>query len=605
MNFRPYHILQKNKSQSRPCHIIFFDCETAPISLSDVENKHVLKLGWACYVRQDDRGRSLNPQWFRFTSPDQFWNFVNRFLKDKIKLYLIAHNVGFDFRIVEGFSHTQSLGWKMTGFYNKGMTCLMRFKTGNSTVQVLDMTNFFSMSLERLGALVELPKGDVDFASVSEEDLSVYCKRDVEIMIKAFNVWLAFLDKHDLGMFRHTLPSQAFSGYRHRFMKHPIMIHAKEDVCLLERQAYHGGRTECFRVGRYEKGPYYQLDVNSMYGFQMNTKEYPTKLAGYKDSMSAGSLANKLRNFAVIARAKITTDYPVFITQHNKRNVYPVGTFETVLTTPELLFALKHCLVHEVKEVAWYNKAFIFSAYTEYFHHLKQLCETEDNLAFRKIAKLFMNSLYGKFGQRGVKTTINVNNTPNMPDNHKVWDNRIKQPARIYKIGDKTIYEEKTGESYNSFPGIAAHVTAYARMHLWTLFNVAGRENVFYTDTDCLIVNKTGYDNLVSLLHDFKMGYLKIEHQGDFLEIHAPKDYKLGDKVRRKGIRKNAVMISHNTYEQEQFLGLAGAIRKENPDLVTIKRVRKTLKRKIFSGVVQEDGRIIPFHLPLQPPLLL
>jgi hypothetical protein len=292
--------------------VIFFDTETRPIPISDREDRHVLKLGWACFTRTDSRKQPFTPQWLPFTTTEEFWAFVEKHARPNRKLYLVAHNVAFDFRIVNGFEYTKHKRWFLTFFYNKGKTCLLSYRKGSTTLQILDMTNFFPMSLEAVGAAVGLPKQKVDFETVDSASLSSYCKRDVEVLMKAWENWLNFLDHHDLGNFRHTLPAQAFNAFRHRFMTHQVHIHNNEKICDLEREAYRGGRTEVFWKGHRRGGQYYQLDVNSMYAYVMQQQEYPAKFIQSRDTVSILKLRYMVRIACVIARVTLTTEEPCF-----------------------------------------------------------------------------------------------------------------------------------------------------------------------------------------------------------------------------------------------------------------------------------------------------
>lgn len=618
---RKNHVLQQNKANQRPCYVIFFDCETRPIAISDKEDIHVLRLGWACFTRTDNTKQGFTPEWLYFTDTRSFWRFVEKYARPNRKLYLVAHNIAFDFRIVNGFEYTKANRWHLSFFYNRGKTCLLTYRKGNTTLQLLDMTNFFPMSLHQVGEAVGVRKQSVDFANVDDQPLSVYCHRDVEVLVKAWDTWIAFLDTHDLGNFRHTLPAQAFNAFRHRFMKHKIHIHNNERICDLEREAYRGGRTEVFWKGRRTGGEYFQLDVNSMYAYVMQQRDYPAKFIQSRETMSVWKLRNMVKIACVVARVDIETEEPCFPVHTGTRNIYPIGAFKTTLTTPELRYALDHNMVKRVGLIAWYRKRPIFQEYSTYFADLKEQYGREENTAFRTIAKLFGNSLYGKFGQLGMKTTIR----PDVPESQRPYEaivevTRIMQnrnrgsggdhpkagrklttrrAGRSYRLGGDYVIEQTGGESYNSFPAIAAHVTAYARMFLWQLIRMAGRNNVYYTDTDCLMVNRAGYDHLRPLLDNHALGYLKIEKQANTLTIHAAKDYQLGDKVRIKGIRKNAEQLGPNLFEQIQFLGLSGAIQRESPDLVTIRQVRKTLAREVKTGLVGNDGWVKPFRLPL------
>lgn len=596
---RVAHFISPNKGEKRPRRALFFDTETKSVPLPSGEKQQVLKLGWACLWTCDNEKDQTAHEWCFFTTQEAFWSFISEHLNDDEELYLIAHNVAFDFRIVGGFDHAKQERWGIDFLYQRGTTTLLTYRTGRADLRLLDMGNFFSTSLAKIGEVVGIEKTEIDFDICSFQELSDYCRNDVEILVAAWEAWLGFLNEHDLGDFRQTLAAQAMSAYRHNAMNYPIKIHNDAEVCELERAAYRGGRVECFTVGFLPRAKYHQLDVNGMYCYMMQQHEYPRILRAWPATLDLERLSATLKKHCVVAQVLIRTEHPVFPVRLETFNVYPVGTFQTVLTTPELEFALVHCDILKIGRVAIYERAPIFRSYAEYFSELKEHYWREGNKPFREIAKKFANSLYGKFGQTDIETDLSYEMPPLAPREAPYYDFRVGRWYRIYKLGHQVVFEKSGGESFNSFPAIPAHVTAYARMYLWSLIEKAGLENVFYCATDSLIVNQAGYDNLSDIIDDYKLGYLKVEKEATELEIWGPNNFRLGDKLKTGGIRKNAVRLSHDVFEQDRFLGLRGAIRRGDADLVTVKKVSKQMKREIKTGTVAPGGRVIPFRFPL------
>ncbi|TEU17333.1 MAG: hypothetical protein E3J21_08605 [Anaerolineales bacterium] len=596
------HFINPNKGEKRPHHAIFFDTETEAIPLDTGGEQLKLKLGWVCYWTQSKEKGQNSLEWCFFNSRAAFWSFVSEhFDKDK-ELYLIAHNIAFDFRIMGGFDHAKQERWRIEFLYHKGMTTLLMYETGQGTLKLLDMGNFFSTSLAEIGKVVGIEKTGIDFDGCSFQELSDYCRNDVQILVAAWETWLSFLDEHDLGDFRQTLAAQAMSAYRHNAMAYPIKIHNDAKVCELEREAYRGGRVECFMVGELPKGSYYQLDVNGMYCYMMSQHEYPRMLKAWPVTLDQKQLKATLKKHCVVTRVILHTDIPAFPFRAEAFNIYPIGTFQIVLTTPELEFALEHCEILKIGQVAIYERAPIFRAYAEYFAELKDFYWKEGNKPFREIAKKLANSLYGKFGQTDIETDLSFELPPIGPREAPYYDWRVKKWYRIYELGHQVVFEKSGGESFNSFPAIPAHVTAYARMYLWSLIEQAGVENTFYCATDSLIINQAGYDNLADRIDPYKLGYLKVETVADTLEIWGPNNFRLGDKLKSGGIRKTAIRLSRDVFEQDNFLGLRGAIRRGDPDLVTVNRIRKQMRRQIKTGIVGPGARVRPFQLRLPVP---
>jgi len=598
------HFLQKNVRSARPCHLIFVDVETNEIPLEGMERTFSLRLGYAEYVRIRRKTAFQRESSLFFSSTDQFWDWVERLVTPKSRYYLIAHNVTFDFRVLRGFSELAQRGWSLQSFYSKGMTTILRFKRGNVSLHVIDNMNLFAVPLAQLGKTVNLEKKEIDFAHCADEQLAEYCRNDVRIMVAAWAMWLDFLEAHDLGDFRETIASQAFTAYRHRFMDYPIIIHDNEEAIALERRGYRGARVECFVQGEFTDSTYYLLDVNAMYSHVMSSFEWPRELLAVQREIPIELLRYYLSFRCVIADVLVKVAEPVFPTLIDEHICYPIGTFHTTLTTPELKYAIERNWVKHVALCAIYRKSRILSSYADYFWRLRQEYESKGQLTFAWCCKLMANALYGKFGQRGLKDKIIGNCEANACRIERGYDLSSHERYEHYYVGGKVFERRASSGSYNSFVAIAAEITARGRMRLWELIKIAGRMNVLYCDTDSLIVNERGYQQLQSEINPGRLGALKVSASGAHLIINAPKDYRLDNLIIRKGIKKSAIEIAPNEFEQDQFLGVSGMFERQEPDLITVKKIRKRLARRIFSGKLQRNGRIKPFLL-LFPLLLL
>ncbi|GAJ13847.1 unnamed protein product, partial [marine sediment metagenome] len=149
-------------------------------------------------------------------------------------------------------------------------------------------------------------------------------------------------------------------------------------------------------------------------------------------------------------------------------------------------------------------------------------------------------------------------------------------------------------EGYNSFTAIASEVTANARMLLWDFIEKAGRENVFYCDTDSLLVNKAGADRLAGDRSQTILGKLKLVQKTSKVVLHNVKDYQLGRRVKIKGISKTAEKISDNEYITYQQQGVRTALHNKNVNTMTWRRVPKTLRRIYIKAIVGLDKEVKP-----------
>jgi hypothetical protein len=460
----------------------------------------------------------------------------------------------------------------------------------------MDTLNFYRMSLERLGKQLGERKLLMPEDGDSVEDWDTYCQQDVRVIYNAMLQWWRLLDDWDLGNFAITLPAQALTAFRHRFMSHKIFIDAHEEALALSRSAYKGGRVECFKLGRFSE-MLYQVDVNSEYAYIMRDNRFPSKLVGFYRQPTMKLLGKWLSEYGVVATVTVNTDQPVYHYYQENRLMFPIGTFTTTLTTPELLYGVERGHIQQVHVVALYEMEPLFTKYIRFFFKQRRNAKVTGNLPNELICKLFLNSFYGKWGQNGRKWVETAHTDIAGFGVWNVMDARTHTTTRVRQVGKLVQTLEESGESMESHPAIAAHITAHARMYLWSLIIMSGRENVYYVDTDSLIVNEQGFENLTPLRHDVKLGALKLEHKGDDVEIRGLKDYTIEQLIKIKGVRPKAKLVGPGKYEQVQFRGMAGMLADGDGERVLIREVVKTLTRNYTKGTVTESGLVIPFEL--------
>lgn len=594
---RRAHRLKSNKRTYVPTQFIFFDTETYQVKKSKYSSVHKLKLGWACYWRRSSAVYPDLVKWKEFKRKSTFWDFVEANIRTKTRLVLMSHNVVFDFTVAGGWSDLINRGWKLDRLYEKNHTFIARYKKTSKTILILDNMNYFVTSLAKLGDQVGLEKFKIDFSKCTDQELSGYCKRDVEILLKTWQQYFAWFIENDLGNFGVTISSQSFNTFRHRFMPSDIFIHNRRYVLNLERESYFGGRTECFKLGSFTKDKYYYLDVNSMYPSVMRSGWYPVKYLNYDLKCTPQVLKFYLQKYCIVARVRINTKNPIVPVRKKLKVIFPVGSFEAVLSTAELKLALRENAIEKVISVAIYKREKIFKSFIDFFYAERLKAKQEGNSAYDLFFKIIMNSLYGKFGQQmGEWTTIGKCD----PKDVEYWSEIVSGQSKIYKYrkinGLLQRYDSKH-EAFNSFPAIASHVTAAARVKMWELMVKAGRGNVYYCDTDSLFVNQAGYDNLKPELDKFKLGKLKLVDVTNDLRLFGCKSYIFGDLKRHKGRKRDAVKIDKDTFRQSQWSTLKSLIQEGNLVDYKVKDIVKHFTGIYDKGNVDKDGNVRPLVL--------
>lgn len=643
------HILQPNDNLNMQQDFIFFDTETNAYKIYDKDKDvfiksetvtikqekeiHKLKLGWALYWNK----LSDIEEWIYFKNAKTFWDFVMSKAKDKKELIVYAHNMDFDFKIVDGIKElTLKRKWELSNFYIKGCVFMMTFIKGNKKILLYDTMNYSPVSLEKIGESLKNKKMEIDFKTCTDEELKIYCKNDVKIIYLFVKSLIEFLQKYELTKLKPTSSSIAMNAFRHKFYdydKCPIFIHTNLNAIKLERDSYHGGITDCFKIGKF-KGDFLKLDINSMYPYQMIKYKFPTKLVFYsidEDKNLIKYLNEFLDEYHIIAECEIflPKNYAYILSKFkvNKesRMGFIHGKFNIVLTTPEIEYVKKYGKILKVKKIAIYEKDYIFKEYIDFFYNQRLRFKKEKNYIFDSFAKYLMNGLYGKFGQHRTDYDILADNVPYDIGKYIVVEEKNGEVVEYIQmhIGNKIIRNMPTdNNAYDSFVAISSLVTAYARMYLIEIILKLGRENLFYVDTDSLIIKKEALNNIKEYLDDKELGKLKIEGESKDIEIIRPKWYKFDDKKEEKnkleknekyepwkckGVRKEHTIYDDDenflTIEQNQWERFNTSLKNKNMNQQVITKTVKRLSKKYDKGLILENHDVEPYDVKNVQPI--
>lgn len=608
------HYITKNKRQVFPRYCVFVDTETKQIPISNTEIRQELFLGVAQYVDYDSKDTEDE---IVFYNPLDFWLWVVGKIHDRKKLYVFAHNQDFDFRVLEGFSKLKYLGFVQGKLIAESSAWICDFKYDNDlpvwyngkrrrssnnfrcSIQTLDTTNWFKASLDSLGKIIGHKKFKMPSYEAPMSEWITYCRQDVVVLRKVFENYVDFLITQNMGNFGFTLAKQSFNCFRHRFMQHQILVHCNEKVTQLERESYYGGRTECWFIGHEKKDYYFKVDVNSMYPAVMQCNLFPTKLKGMRRILSDDSRDNLDKNCLSISRCLIETNEPCIPYRMNKRLCFPIGKFEATLCSPEIELARERGCKIKIKDTAYYEGEYLFKDWVNYFYPLRKKLREEGNEQYQYFVKIIMNSLYGKFGQKNTDWK-----QQEIVDDGKSWYRQITDmetgETETLKSINGTIYKANgEHDGFDTIVSIASFVTSYSRVMMYRFILQAGIDNCYYSDTDSLIVNRLGWENLQNKIDQTKLGWLGLEAHDNEVQIYNLKDYIFADEIKLKGVPHRAVWNTKGYYECQQWEHMNGAIQKERLETVVTAMVEKRMKRIYTKGCIQPNGRVQPFELPL------
>lgn len=599
-------LLRKSHRKTLPSRLIFLDTEANRLLLEDREI-HSMKIAWTCYYQRGPNRKADSESWRFWEKQYPLWKYIEDLTREKTGLYVVGHNIFYDLQVSGFFRYFTRSGWVLNFIYDKGLTYILVVKKRKRTLRLISTTNYFDISLKKLGDMVGLPKLDVDFDDVSDDQLKTYCHRDVEIIKVAMVQYLDFIESNDLGKFSLTKSSQSFAAYRHRFMDVKINLHSYPVVIDLESKAYIGARCECFRLGIQDGGPFVSLDINSEYPFVMKAQRYPCRLVNFRIDPPLDLVNEILLKFACVAEVHLDTDTPIYAVRQNNMVVFPVGCFKTFLCTGGLLEAARRGHLKRVYALAIYEKADLFSRYVDFFYNLRMKSKKAKNPAYVKMLKFFLNSLYGKWAQWQPETVETEDITFEGYYRMETLDLLTGRTEMEYKLLNKVVRQIGRDPGRNSFIAISAHITEYGRLLLWRIIEEIGPENVLYCDTDSIKIKERDLKKVRYGQHPTRLGALKVDERFEYFDIRGAKNY-VTDKGRHiKGIPLKAKEVEPFRYSYPSFLSQTAHLEMKVDMGVVVKYVERFSPRKYLKGEVAPDGTISPFRLsepetPYEPP---
>ena len=393
------------------------------------------------------------------------------------------------------------------------------FETKNpkhiNKVTIYDSLKILNFSVEQIAKDFNLPirKLEIDYKQIREvnhiltNDEIDYIRNDVEIMARALKIMF------DEKLTKMTIGSDALANYKEinkNFNKYFPILPYEIDKDI--RKSYKGGFTylnDCFKEK--ETGAGIVLDVNSLYPSVMMYEKLPfgdpiffngkyEKDTLYPLYVQTISCIFDLKQ-GKIPTIQIKNNMSFLPNEYVKSSNGDIVTL--TLTSVDLDLFLNH---YDVKELTyhsgWKFKAIkgLFSTYIDYWSQRKIQAKKDNNTALYRIAKLMLNSLYGKFGLN--------------PDVRSKYPYLDEDGVVKYALYDTEVRD-------SIYIPVASFITSYARKKTITTSQIIKDYSIkkykkdlyVYSDTDsihCLFEDDTELKDIIEI-DDYKLGAWKEE----------------------------------------------------------------------------------------------
>jgi hypothetical protein len=303
----------------------------------------------------------------------------------------------------------------------------------------------------------------------------------------------------------------------------------------------------------------YYYDVNSLYPTTMAKMPMPVgKPIAFEGNIRLIS-PKAYGFFNCIITSPLNLEHPILQrrikTTEGIRTVAGLGTWTGWICSTEMDNAMKYGYTFEILNGYEFNTGDIFSEYINTMYNLRK--EFPKSHPMNLIAKLLMNSLYGKFGIKSESTKVEIIENNNIEKLNKYLDKYHTDIDDIFYFDNYTILIIKTNKfipdsNRSEIPGdisgqldinvaVASAITAYGRIHM-SVFKNNPDYKLYYSDTDSGVINKPLPDHMIGN----ELGQMKLEHTIKKAIFLAPKVYGLVDIndneiIKAKGLTKDSI----------------------------------------------------------------
>lgn len=587
------HYVRHNSVTRVPRAFVYLDTETvrARQPRSEVQT---FRCAVAAYDERRHGGNEWKERvWTRQDSPRALWEWVTQCCRTKARTVLVAHNLAFDLRIADAFTHLPALGWRCIFVRLDGGQAMAIWKRESRTLAMVDSLSWTPMALDKLGKMIELPKLELPDDDDSAEAWYARCERDVEILAEVWRRLMAWIETDDLGNWKPTGAGQSWAAFRHRFKAYELLVHEDDDARDAERASTMTGRTEAWRWGKLTGGPFVEWDFETAYCRIGAECSVPTQLCGELRRPTLADVEKAARTHSVLSIVEVETDVPVVPYRDSDGIRWPTGRFQTILWEHEISAATGAGARVVVLRGWVYRRAPALRDFCTWVLGGLDPDHGQPDPVIRAALKHWSRTLIGRTAAQWSKWDL-VGRSPDAGVSlGRAYDVGADERFRFLQVGHDLMRARDAKENPDAMVSVMAWIMAECRLRLWKAMETAGLDHVCYVDTDSVIVDALG--DLA--LSEARIPGLRIKSVYQSLEVLGPRQIVPSGRLRASGVPSGARQVDAHVWEGEVWAGMAASLSAGDRDNVRVALRRFRLqgtdkRRQHLPGGLTEAVRI-------------
>lgn len=595
MDERVFHYVRRNEQTRIPRRHIVIDTESRNVKTRG-GREQTWRLGVAHFVKAD-KGRQVHEARREYLTAENMWRAVSDFCDKRARTILWAHNIGHDVRIADAFTILPALGWTLTAHNMAPRGTWLIWRRDGANLTFTDTGSIWPTTLAEIGKMFGMGKKPLPADDAPMAAWMARCHSDVDITLKAVSTYLEWLETNDMGNWQLTGAGQSYAAFRHKFLTHPMLVHADTDALAMERRAMWTGRCEAYWHGTILKQVVHEWDLTAAYATAAQELDLPIQLIGPLAGAGLRRGIDGQDGYAALAACTVETPVPVVPTSFEGRILWPVGRFETVLWDIEIREAIASGATVTAHHGYLYRTGPALRAWATWI--LDQLADRNGDIPAWQL-KVFRHhsvALPGRFAMK-YATWEEFGQMDSPAAERRTMVDDVE--GRIYEtmtVGNQLWRQDGEREWDQSQPAITGYITAAVRVRLWRLMNMLPPEATLYVDTDSLLVTDRWHDAVAALAGTREGRGLRLKRSWDGFSIYGPRQVVTGERVRMAGVPNSARRVARHEFEGEVWESLDFAMRSGRVDRVKVSgRVWKPTgvdRRRVGTRV----GWTRPFHI--------
>jgi hypothetical protein len=548
MGYVPLHWLRSNEKVWSPDAFVVFDTETSWLT-EEKREVHVPRCWALDYVtRHLEEGTSDRHERYADVDICELAPTIDALAFRRPETWCFAHNLGFDLAVSALPERLSDLGWTVADFWLGDESTWVILKQRSRKLVLTDSWSWLRMRVEDMAKTMRRRKLDLPANAGSKAAWLARCADDVDILQSALCTLMDWWDANELGKWGITGSSCGWAAARHKMPPKSILVGPDNVRSHFERQAIYGGRREAWYVGHVSTAGASDYDFVGAYPTVVANLPIPRKPIGHFDHLPSDSPALTASSIGVIAEVTVTTDVPCCPVRIGGEVWWPIGTFQTVLASPEITLALGLGATVEIGSGYSYSLAKSLAYWAEWCLATQHDRSGRTPQLAKMMAKGWGRSVIGRFAQRNSKEIFR------RPATRHGWhlehgkDHVSGAPLDIVTMGGEERWLLRDQEGRETFPAIFAWVESCTRAALTRTVLARPQGRVLQCDTDGWLERERPSTRPAPLPGVPAPFMVRRKGRYEHVRVQAATQLWLDSERRTAGIGRSALELARDEY---------------------------------------------------------